>query len=192
MGVVHRPATAYGQELRKWEQHHTQYSIDADGNSDPGNPYRFRQYPRMLYRARQWKNGQMLLFAPPPSRYDYPTDQHWDLALQEVEVFNTSCQRTVMNESEELIAKGQGWCTSQQDALEQAKAEAWDIAQHAAEAAYQAERMSEKARLEFNQAQDDAGIDHVPDPAPPKRGPGRPKVIKVEPLNADTLVGAKE
>jgi hypothetical protein len=174
MPVVHKPASAYGQELRKWEQHHTQYSIDEEGNSRPGNPYVYREFPKMLYRAHQWRNGQFMVSAPPVTVFETGPER-FGLAEEEATVFNRSCQKTVHSESEERIAFGQGWRRSPQEAMDLHKKEEWDLAEVAANAAFNASKMSERAHAEFEAAQGE-DLAHVPDPAAPKKRGPRKKI----------------
>lgn len=181
MPVQHRPGTPYANELAKWEQHHTLHSIvtDEDGGtaSKPGNPYRYQEYPKMLYRAQPFKaSGQRLVSAPFVQRYDFPNEMAYGLAMEEAERFTASCQRTVRDESEELLLIGQGWCKTMPEALELARKEEWDQAVAGAEAAENATHMSARAQVEFEAAQEAGGLDHVPDPAPPKKAPPMKRV----------------
>src|SRR5689334_155980 len=117
MPIVFNPSTKYAEELRKWEQHHTRYSVTPEGTSEPGNPYVYREYPKMLYRA-QVRNGRGMCLEPPPSPYDFDRPDAYERACLAHEAFNRSCYRIVKDESDELVAKGQGWCETAKEAME--------------------------------------------------------------------------
>jgi hypothetical protein len=179
-----KPGSPLAEELRKWEQHHTPYAIDGEGNSRPGNPYVYRDYPHMLYKAQVWhRSGKAVVAAPPPSYYDFigvpDMAMAYQMAMEEAEVFTARCQRTVQNEEEERIAVGQGWVRGQQNAVDRYEAEQWELSKLAANAAYHASHMSEGAQAEFEAAQD-ATSHQVADVPAPKKRPGRPKKEPVE------------
>jgi hypothetical protein len=120
------------------------------------------RYPMMLYMARE-VNGR--------GRIDDPHD----------EAFAQKCQLVVPNEFEEQRALANGWSSSPQGAIDayEAKQKAW--ADEAANAAWHAQRMTEKSRREFQQAED-ATHQHVVDVQPVKkrgRGPNKPKIKPV-------------
>lgn len=169
MGVIINPESELGKELQKWEQFPRHL---PDGTIAPaGNPYAYREYPRMLYKAQMWKNGKALCFAPPVSPFGWRDGNEYQQAQLEAETFTKSCQRIVKTEAEHAIAKGQGWCVSAAEATEQYEREQDAIARQAAEARYVAQGMSSKALAEF-EAATDATEQHVVDvPAPKKPGP---------------------
>jgi len=144
MPIVHNPSSALAQELRKWEQHPTALAIDEAGEMRPGNPYAYRPYPKMLYRAQKRDNGQVQVIDP--------TD----------EAFSKSCQVIVHDEADHRRKRDQGWHDSIAEALAAYEAMERDIARAAAEANFAVQRMSERARAEHQQATD-ATADHVPD-----------------------------
>lgn len=177
MGVVINPNSELGKELQKWEQFPMR---TTDGEVLPaGNPYVFRPYPRMLYRAMPWRStGKLMTSAPPVSPFGWTDPNLYQNALIEADAFNRSCQRIVPNESAHALAAGQGWCLSQAEALEQAEREHAAIGQAAAEELYKAQHsMGEKARAEFERAYEASDV-HIADVAPPKRKPGRPAKAK--------------
>lgn len=174
MGVVISPDSELGKELQKWEQfprHH------VDGTVIPaGNPYVKREYPKMLYKAQTWRSsGKALCFAPLVSPYGWSDPNQYGQAQLEADSFNTSCQRVVKSEGEHALAKGQGWCESPAEAMAQHEAEQAAIARAAAEAAFTSQRMSEKARAEF-EAATEGSEHHVVDVQKPKRG-RKPKAV---------------
>lgn len=175
MGVVINPESDLGHELAKWEQHHTR--LVGDGQN-PGNPYVYRPYPKMLYRAQRLPNGQIRCVAAPPNPLHFNDPKDYEREFERTEAFNKACQRIVGDESEHLIAQGQGWCEDIPAAMAQAEREAAAISTAAAEAAYQAARMSERALAEFAAA-DAASEHHVVDVVGAKRG--KSKAVSVRP-----------
>lgn len=179
MPMVISPAGELGKELRKWEQHHSKYSITEDGNSQPGNPYVFRAYPAMLYRAQKRENGKVECLTAIPHPYASTTMEQHTRAVESAEAFNKSNQLIVQNEQERDRAFAQGWRVSPVEALRAFEALEQDIAQAAAEAAFTAKRMTPKAQDELAAA-DDTTHEHVVDittvSAGKKRG-RKPKAV---------------
>lgn len=169
MPVVISPSSELARELRKWEQHHTKLSITEEGDSQPGNPYVYRPYPRMLYRAQKRTNGQYAVMEGAPSPYLFATAEQYERACFEVEQFNKSNQLIVQSEAEEQKARAQGWRNSRDEALAYVEALEQDMANAAAEAHFAASRMSDSAQREWQAAQD-ATHEHVVDVQGPKRG----------------------
>lgn len=54
-GVLIVPGSNFVKEVSKFEQFHTRYTAGTNG---PGNPYVYRPFPKMVYRAQRW-NGTM-------------------------------------------------------------------------------------------------------------------------------------
>lgn len=176
MGVVISPDSELGRELCKWEQHRTKYVGDEQ---EPGNPYVFRPYPRMIYKAVKKPQGQVGCIDVPPNASHFDNIAHYERACLEVEGFNRQCSKIVQSESEYLIAKGQGWSDDPKAALELYEHEEQAVAQAAAEAAFNARRMSDKAQREFDAAQHMTN-EHVTDVVNvPKARRGRPAKAKV-------------
>lgn len=167
--IVINPHSELGKELRKWEQHYTHM---VPPGTHPGNPYVFRAFPKMLYKAQRSRAGQLVCFLPTPSPFGYDKADQYQMALHEKETFDKACQRIVKDEGEELLARGQGWCETIPAALEQAEREQRAIADAAAEAAHAALRMTDKAKRELADA-DASTHEHVTDVKPAKKR-GRP------------------
>lgn len=153
MPVVINPASEWGKELRKWEQHPTKYALDENGDMKPGNPYVFRPYPRMLYRARPNPQGQVVCLMAMPDTYAFQEANQYERAVLQVDTFNKSCQKIVESEDAERLACGQGWCVTPHLALARYEEEQQAIARAAAEAAHAAQRMTEKAKAELATAE---------------------------------------
>lgn len=171
-GVVINPASELGKELLKWEQHQTH--LVPRGKS-PGNPYVFRMFPKMVYRATE-RQGKAICIEPMPAPYDFDKPDQFERACLAVETFNRSNQKIVGDESELAVAKNDGWRDSPTDAIAALLDRKRAIADAAAEVAFHAQRMSEQARAELSAA--DASTDeHVVD-VTPQRKRGRPVVKK--------------
>lgn len=179
-GVVINPHSALGKELRKWEQHHSHL---VPRGTNPGNPYVYREFPKMLYRAQKLPNGQTACMQPAPDPYAYDRMDRYSQACLMVDSFNRSCTRVVADASEEAIAKGQGWANSVVEAMAVWEKDQQAIGNAAAEAAYAVQRMSEKARTEHAAAEAETH-QHVTDVVgTPKARRGRPP--KARPVVAD-------
>lgn len=160
-GIVINPASAYGKELRRWEQH-------SGPLGRPGNPYVFRAYPKMLYRAQRQPNGQVACMMDTPLSHNFLDAQSYERALLLKETFDRTCQKVVDSEGAERMAKGQGWCESPADAMAQYDREQEAIFTAAAEVAYAAQGMSDQAKAELKAA-DDQTHEHVVDVKPTKQ-----------------------
>jgi len=165
-GLVINPHSALGKELRKWEQHRTEL---VPRGTNPGNPYVYREYPKMLYRAQRLPNGQSGCLAQHPDPYQFERADQFERAVLMVESFNRSCTRVVSDESQERIAIGQGWALDPKAAMAVYEQEQQAIGNAAAEAAYAAQGMTSKAREELKAA-DASTHQHVTDVKGGKRG----------------------
>ena len=165
-GLVINPHSALGKELRKWEQHRTEL---VPRGTNPGNPYVYREYPKMLYRAQRLPNGQSGCLAQHPDPYQFERADQFERAVLMVESFNRSCTRVVADESQERIAIGQGWALDPKAAMAVYEQEQQAIGNAAAEAAYAAQGMTSKAREELKAA-DASTHQHVTDVKGGKKG----------------------
>lgn len=167
MGVVINPESELFKEHQKWEQfprHH------VDGSIIPaGNPYVFRPYPKMLYKAHEARTGKICCMAGPVSPFGWVNNTDYERAVAEADTFTKSCQKIVHSESEENEANRQGWRETPDKALALAEGLQRDIATAAAEAAHAVQRMGEKARTEY-EAAENATERHVVDVKGGKKG----------------------
>jgi hypothetical protein len=117
-------------------------------------------YPAMLYRAQE-KQGRPVVSDP------------------EDAAFSQRCQHVVANEQERILARGQGWYDTPMQALAAYEALQKAYADEAANTAYHAAHMSEKAQREYKAASE-ATHEHVVDlqPTKAKHAGGRPKKIR--------------
>lgn len=150
--------SALGQELAKHEQHVGRIT------QTPGNPYVFRPFPKMVYRAAKL-HGQIRCMAGAPDVFLFNGQSamaDYDRACQEVERFNMQCQLTVTDERELTKAYESGWRDTPVLALEHAEQIEQDIARASAETAHAAQGMSKKAKRELAAA-DASTSAHVTD-----------------------------
>lgn len=145
--IVINPHSELGRELRRWEQHYTHL---VPPGTKPGNPYVYRPYPKMLYKAQRNAKGKVLCVEAPPHPWDFERGEQYERAILMFESFNKSNQKIVDDEAAERLAKGQGWCESPQAAVEQFEREQQAVGNAAAEVAFAAQRMSPEARAELH------------------------------------------
>lgn len=167
------------EERAKWEMFPS--VITSAAGKQPGRPYAYRQYPRMLYRAQRVTPGlagagKIAVALVPPRNVGFQAEKDWDLACQAVEGFNGSCRKVVEDDSEFSRAMEDGWRPSAQDALDHAEAREREVSNvtHLRQAGDRT--MSEKAQSEAATYEAD-NFGHQPEiPAAKKRG-GRPKKV---------------
>jgi len=148
--IIINPHSALGKELRKWEQHKTDL---VPTGTQPGNPYVYRPYPKMLYKAQKTRGGQWRCMEQQPHPYDYERQEVFERAMFAYESFNRSCQKTVGDESEHRVAMGQGWAESPDAAIERCEQEQQAFGNASAEVLAAARGMSEQARGELKAAE---------------------------------------
>lgn len=163
MAVVYTQESEYKKELDRWNTPKRLGGFAPDG---------FEAFPQMLYKAHaNPAHGGKTMCGDPMAAVGDPG----------AETFSRKCQLIVRDESERDRALSDGWSLTPNEALEAHETAQQGVARAAAEEAFRVKRMSDKAEHEFHAAQDAAdGFEHVPDPAPPKRKPGRPR--KVDPV----------
>ena len=155
------PSTDYGKELAKHEQHHTRFTNDE---VPPGNPYVYREYPRMVYKAVQHpKTGQMFCMAIDPSPMMFSFPQEYQNACAATAMLNRQCYRVVQDDTEFRIAKNDGWHESPGQALSGHEEDHWKtVVEDTAKRHFSDRRMSPEAQAEA--AAVDASTEHqVPD-----------------------------
>jgi hypothetical protein len=143
-------ATEIEKELAKHEQHDTEFVARGKGLK-PGNPYVFRKFPMMLYRAQRLPgNGKFATAMQHPPAYEFDRDQAWERACAAADHFTKSCQHTVNNEAEykAAIESGEGWRDTQKDAVAHQEALLKAVSTAAAERNHRDRNMSEGAKSE--------------------------------------------
>lgn len=168
MGVLFNPSGAYADEVRKWEQTDTQYSMTPEGHSQPGNRYVFRPYPRMLYKA-YLRNGKAVCMEGPPHPYAFRSPGELEMAILQNDSFNRSCYMVVGNDAEYDKERGRGWRDDPNDAIAFLEALEQDIGNAAAEAAAASKHMTATAQREHAAAEASTHA-HVVDVVPQPHG----------------------
>lgn len=105
------------------EAKHEQFERDVPRGLQPGNPYTFRPYPAMVYKAQQIPPGfpgagKHVVALQKPNSFSFHNPQEWQQACEMAETFTASCQLVVGDKDEHKRARDQGWRDSQQEALE--------------------------------------------------------------------------
>lgn len=167
--VVINPHSDLGKELRKWEQHQTEL---VPRGTRPGNPYVYRPFPKMVYKAVKTPTGKVVCMPALPQTTGFRDHNEYLMAYAEVESLQRQCFKTVDSDDALRVSQGQGWCDSPADAIAQFEKEERAAGDAAAEAAFLAKRMTEQARAEFDKAQGDT-MHHVSDVVADKKKKAR-------------------
>jgi hypothetical protein len=165
-GIAVIPGSNYQKEMAK----HEQFPHDKWAFGNPGNPYTYRPYPKMLYRAEHF-NGQVRCMAAPPDSYDFKDDREFKRAEEAALRFTDKCQRIVNSQEEQARAWEDGWRESPAEAVARLEARDRELSTAAAHRAYEDRNMSEAARREIAAELKDADehLAEVPTAAERKR-----------------------
>lgn len=160
MGRVISPESEEGKELAKWEQ----FPANWNGNVvQAGNPYVYRPFPKMLYKATKREDGRIVCLESEPAMSAFLTMDSYQREVARVHAHNASACLTVGSADEMERAVRQGWVEgSPLDAIARLKAFEDEIANAAAEANAKAVGMTDKARRERNK-RESATDEHVPE-----------------------------
>lgn len=171
-GIVVVPGSNYAKAMEKFEQFPSKYG------SSPGNPYVYRPYPKMMYRAELWQ-GKPCCMAAPPDSAAFAQPGEFQRAEQAARKFTDRCQIIVKDESERQRALENGYREHPDEAVAYLRQRQLDEGTAAAERHYQDRGMSEAAQAEAAAAErehfDQEGA-HLP-AIPEKRRRGRPRKI---------------
>lgn len=171
-GVVKVPGSKLAKEMERWEQ------FPSAWGNNPGNPYKYRPFPKMVYKAQKF-NGKPFVTLPEPVRYEYATRDEFKAAFDRKSNFDTQNQRIVNDESELSRAIEEGWRPSPDEAIALVLSRDEQVSQATAEREYRDQFMSEKAQREIQAAKEAVGNEHLPEiPEKPVRRRGRPKGSK--------------
>jgi hypothetical protein len=156
MGIHRSSDDAYVKELAKWEHRpvvvNGTYIEPIERSAGGKKDAPFEAYPKMLYRGELADGGPRI--------------------AQFI---------VVQDESGELIATGQGFCTTQEAALSGVMDRQRELARQAAHRAHDERWMSDKAKAEAA-AIDESTIEHLPEiPETPIRRRGRPAKQAAQP-----------
>lgn len=137
------PDSPMGRELLKWEQFPGPYG------QVPGNPYVYREFPKMVYKAERGSDGRVTTHRP--GNYRLAQDA---------------------NDEAKLLAEG--FVATQEEAMDRYNRDQREKAKLEAEIHYETRRMSEPAQREVRAAIE-ADAEHVPmiPETPVRKKPGR-------------------
>lgn len=146
------PESPETKEMVKWEQFPSKWTLGAA----PGNPYQYRPFPAMVYRAHQIPAphlgaGKLAVSLGEPEFYGFRDQQEWERARESAARFTTSCQRIVNDEAELSRAMEDGWRPTPGEALAHAEARANVISHETHKRQSADSAMSEGARAEAEQ-----------------------------------------
>ncbi len=174
-GIAIIPGSNYAREMMKYEQFPSAYG------PNPGNPYTYRPYPKMVYKAEHYK-GKVCCMAAPPDPHDFADPREYERADEGARRFTEKCQKIVGNEVERSQAFEQGYREHPDDAVAYLLGRDKSKSTAAAHRAYEDRGMSEPAKREIAAAQDAADGQHVAEvPEQPRKRMGRPKGSKNKP-----------
>lgn len=171
-GIEIHQGSNYAKEMAKFEQFPSKYG------PRPGNPYKYRPFPKMVYRAEVWK-GKPLCMAAPPNPVEYSNPGEFDRAEQAARQFTERCQRIVQDEREFQIAMEQGFRESPAEAVAYLEGRMERESRAAAERNYADRLMSDGAKAEAKAEEarifSEEGRHAGEIPRKPIRRRGRPK-----------------
>lgn len=171
-GIVIVPGSNYAKERARFEQFPSAFGA-------PGNPYVYREYPRMLYRAEMYQ-GRIACGASVADAGEFTNPNEYNRQEEAARRFTERCQRVVKDDRELQAAMEDGWRKTQKEAVEYLEARMQAKSQAAAERHYSDRNMSDAAKAAAKAAElkhfDEHGeqLEAVPE-TPVKRRPGRPR-----------------
>lgn len=169
-GIAIIPGSNYAKEMAKFEQFDSKFTA----GSRPGNPYVYRPFPKMLYRA-QHHNGVAICMGAPPRPDDFANPNEYERACRQAEQVTRDCQKIVNNELEMSRAMEDGWREDPAKAVEYLRNRDKERSTVTAHRNYEDRNMSEPAKREIAAAIEAVGGDHIPEiPEQPKKRRGRP------------------
>jgi hypothetical protein len=173
MPVVRSETGAEAEERNRFEQH-VSCAKTSDGSViPPGNPYQYREWPRMLYMARTGEHdetcGKAGCWAPDLHNGQYfvihPRHEAWSRGSYTI--------AQTEHEYERLYA--QGWRKTQAEAMAYAHRFERVISDAAAERAYADRNMSPAAKAEAAQVEAESATHVAEIPVAPVKRRGMPK-----------------
>jgi hypothetical protein len=174
-GISIVPGSNFAREVAKFEQFPTIYTA----GDQPGNPYAYRPYPKMLYRAEHWK-GKAVCMASPPNSREFYDEQEFTRAEEAARAFTERCQMIVGNESERSKAFENGWREHPEEAVAYLLGRDKEISTQTAHRHFEDKNMSELAQREIAAAEE-AHDGHLPEIPEQRRRRGRPRKNTLEP-----------
>lgn len=159
-GIALVPGSRFLHEVSKYEQFHSRYTQGVSGG--PGNPYVYRPFPKMVYRAEHWQ-GKVCCMAATPDPYEFKDHREAERAEMAAQRFTERCQKIVRDETEFARAMEDGWRATPAEAVDHVLARDRAEANATAERNYQDRHMSEAARREVVEVELAAGGEHQPE-----------------------------
>jgi hypothetical protein len=171
-GIIIVPGSKYQQYMTQFEQ----FQSKLTAGDAPGNPYVYRPFPKMLYRAEHWEGVPKCMAAAPDS-YLFKDPREFERAEVTAQKFTERCQRIVNNEAEMRRAMEDGWRESPAEAVEYLRARDSAKSTAAAELNHADRNLSEPAKRERAEALAEAHArgEHLAE-VPEKRR-GRPRKV---------------
>ena len=140
-GLAVEQGSAYAEMMRKFEQFPSQWG------HQPGNPYQYRPFPKMVYRAELYK-GKPVCMAAPPDPMEFPNPGDFQRAQEAAFRFSERCQRIVNDERELQAAKENGFRESPEEAVTYLKLRQGAEFEGVAHRNYEDRNMSDAAKAE--------------------------------------------
>jgi len=171
-GIAVIPGSRAAREYAKFEQFHSRFTTGAA----PGNEYRFREYPLMLYKASKWR-GVVACIATVGPEEEYRDPRERERQEEAAIRFTAANQTIVKNDAEKARAFEQGFRDTPDDAVAFVLRRDDAIAKETAHRKYDDRNMSDAAKAEIRAVEAEVE-DNVPEmPRAPVRR-GRPKGSK--------------
>lgn len=158
-GLAIIPGSPHQREMARWEQ----FPGDKWAMGNPGNPYRYRPFPKMVYRAERSAatGGKIKCLESAPDRLEFRGDAAGDrsfaLAEEAARRFSERCQLIVHDESEYQRAMENGYRETPEEACKYLEARENARSQEIAHRNYDDRNLSEAARAEIAAAELAAG-----------------------------------
>src|SRR5215475_7146566 len=136
--VIRNPEEAETKEMASWEMYPSEWTL----GSQPGRPYQYRPFPKMLYRAQQIPPGlpgagKFATAVTDVPFFGYRNEDEWRRTQEAATHFTTSCQKVVEDERELSRAAEAGWRETPDEALAFAESRHKAAGQAAAERNWQ-------------------------------------------------------
>jgi len=159
-GIALVPGSAYLRELAQFEQFHSRFTAGVDAG--PGNPYSYRPFPKMVYRAEH-HNGKVCCMAAPPDPNEYRDGREYERAAALADRFTEKCQRIVQDQTEYSRAMEDGWREGPAEAIAHVLQRDRVVADETAERNYQDRNVGAGARREMAEVERATGGEHQPE-----------------------------
>lgn len=163
-GIAVVQGSPYAKYMEAFEQFPSKYG------ASPGNPYKYRPYPKMLYRADHYQ-GAVRCMAAEPNASEYQNSKEYEFHLEQARRFTEKCQITVNDEREHQKAMEAGWRETPDEAVAFLKGRDDARGRAAAERNYADRNMSEAAKAEKKAIEAEAGthLETIPEQPRQKR-----------------------